>query len=240
MLRLRHALTIILVFALSSTTSANERWTWFNESSGGSVFYVDDLSIRDVGGFRQVWMMRSERSSSVKPRSTINLMEIDCDARRSRSLQTISYSGAKRSGKTLDIWKSEDWLYPPPNSVLDTLMERICEDAAPTWKSTWWKLSKEDDTLNYYLDEASVTRVESNFIVRTMLDLPPNPGPRSMISIEEIDCSQRRLRQLSGSSHSGPMGAGNVMRDDSSIKPWISVEKETLRDRLLQRICQAM
>lgn len=118
---------IIALLTLSvGLTPAWAEWV----PSGGSKLH--DLYIRaDViksGETIQGWVMLDGRSDNKeKNASFVQLIEVRCNSGQERVLQTIWYYGQLGTGEVMHKSnKAEEWFYPSPDSLNETIFRRLC------------------------------------------------------------------------------------------------------------------
>ena len=118
------ALTLSVMF--SSTSFAG--WTKVSESVSGNTFYVDFERIRKHDGLVYFWRLRDYlKPDEYGVLSAKVYKQGDCKVFR---FKTLSYSFHKEPmGRgTGDVHESvkKDWKYPHPNSVGETILNRVC------------------------------------------------------------------------------------------------------------------
>ena len=113
-----------------STTSFAD-WTEVSESVDGDTFYVDFERIRKHGGYVYYWML----SDYLKPDETEILSgkvyhQGDCELFRFKGL-SWSFHKEPMGGGTgeIDNEPDKDWTYPPPDSVIETVLKAVCRIA---------------------------------------------------------------------------------------------------------------
>ena len=125
----------IIAAALASTvalaTPVFAEWTKV-ATGGGNTFYIDYDTVKENDGYVYYW----EMTDMLKPfeNGTLSgkfLNELDCDIpRKYRSLSVVFYNQPMAGGNG-DAQKasSDEWKYPSPNTVGDTLTNAACEYA---------------------------------------------------------------------------------------------------------------
>ena len=117
-----------LVFTVMFSSTSFAEWTEVSKGGGGDTFYVDFERIRKHGGYTNYWML----TDFFKPNEYGDLssrahQQVDCEAFRVRSL---SWSYHKkplgRDGNKIHSPKTPEWVYPPPNSVLEEVLKAVC------------------------------------------------------------------------------------------------------------------
>ncbi len=63
-------------------------------------------------------------------------------------------------------------------------------------------------------------------------------GVRSFRALTEVDCTGRRLRILSYTSHSEPMATGGVMGSGKPKPQWAKITPGTLGSNMLKYVCR--
>ena len=120
-------LFIIFTF-LFSTTSWGE-WSYVTEN-GGNKWYYDKDRVRKSGKFLYFW----ELTDFLKPNkygnlSTTSYVQLDCSIFRFKNLKFQTYKNSMGEGEmTGDITPPDEWDYPLPNTLSETLYKKICEE----------------------------------------------------------------------------------------------------------------
>ena len=103
-------------------------WTKTTGNVSGDNFYVDFDRIRKHDGYVYYW----ELSDYLKPSpygmlSATTYMQGDCKLFRDKVLSDSFYNDSMGNG-TLNSSSSEeeDWDYPPPNSIGETVLNFVC------------------------------------------------------------------------------------------------------------------
>ena len=96
--------------------------------------------------------------------------------------------------------------------------------AAASASAEWVKVSEASDTV-FYVDPASITDQGGFRRVSVMEDTAnPEPGAaRSRRVLYEIDCALNRLRSLSITGYSEPMGQGEEVASWEGESGWLSI-----------------
>lgn len=122
--------SILIFFVMSPSTSAG--WSEVTKSaSGDTVYYVDFERIRKRDGYVYYWELVDYLEPTAYGQHLSNRVfyEADCGApRKERALTRDYYTQAMGQGtpkKTDD--EARDWQFPPPNSVMETIIESVCE-----------------------------------------------------------------------------------------------------------------
>ncbi len=117
--------TLIFTVIFSSTSFAG--WTKVDTNSVGDTFYVDFERIRKNDGSVYFWVL----SDYLKPTKYGDLSskvyyEGDCKLFRMMRLSS-SYHKQPMGGGTGDVnTLKQDWSYPSPNSVIETILKKVC------------------------------------------------------------------------------------------------------------------
>jgi hypothetical protein len=127
--RMKTLLTIFtLVFTVMFSSTSYADWTKLGENVSGNTFYVDFERIRKHGGYVYWW----DLIDYLKPTKFSNLStEIynqgDCKLFRYKGLSYIHHKQPMGRG-TGDSKspKNPEWKYPPPDSVIEGALKKIC------------------------------------------------------------------------------------------------------------------
>ena len=107
--------------------------------------------------------------------------------------------------------------------------------------SAWaeWVLISGDDTVDHYIDPATI-RKDGNLVrVWEISDLKTRStaGDLSRRIRYEYDCKQERIKLLSFSTHSGPMANGTTLLSDSSDGEWLHIPPGSIGESVLKIVC---
>jgi hypothetical protein len=111
------------------STSAWAEWVWFGANQRGTVYYVDPSTKKD-GSRPRVWqfVIYSETKSN-GTRSYKSLKEADCSGGRSRDLTSLYFYDADANNLKNIENTPDEWSYPVPESVSESLFIYLCGKA---------------------------------------------------------------------------------------------------------------
>ena len=119
--------TLVFTLMFSSTSFAD--WTKVSESVNGTSLYVDFERIRKHDGYVYWWVL----GDYLKPDkygdfSAKVYKQGDCKLFRFKSLSSSYHTQPMGEGQpsTTGVIKNQQWEYPPPNSVSETLLKSVC------------------------------------------------------------------------------------------------------------------
>jgi len=122
---------LALTFAVMFSSSLYAGWTKVTENKDGNIFYVDFERIRKNDGYIYYW----ELGDFLKPfvngyLSSKVYHQGDCKLFRYKSLSRSFYKESMGEG-SVDSHSPENpkWVYPPPNSVTETVLQSVCANA---------------------------------------------------------------------------------------------------------------
>ena len=122
--------SLILTCVMLLTGSAWAEWVKVAESDGGTIFYIDDETIRKFGNMRLVWEIQNlparNKAGALSNRSR---SEYDCTNERYRMLSFSLHSGLMASGQNLmsiPVNLSEPWRDVPPDTSAETILKYVC------------------------------------------------------------------------------------------------------------------
>jgi hypothetical protein len=101
-----------------------------SESVNGNTYYVDFERIRKHGGHAYFWYL----TDYLKPTpsgalSDKTYIEGDCNKFRYKWLSVSFHKEPMGRGTGVSLTlpeKYKDWVYPPPNTVLETVLKSVC------------------------------------------------------------------------------------------------------------------
>jgi hypothetical protein len=118
---------LALTFSVMFSSSSYAGWTEVGKNVSGNTFYVDFERIRKVDGYVYFWQL----IDYLTPISTAMLSgkvysQGDCKLFRFKSL-SFSFHKEPMGGGTGDVnTQPQDWTYPSPNSVDETILKSVC------------------------------------------------------------------------------------------------------------------
>ena len=126
----RMILTALVGVVIFSSTSFAE-WKKVSKNIDGDTWYVDFERIRKVDGYVYWW----ELEDHLKPDkdgdySYKHYRQGDCKLFRRKNLSSIYYKEPMGRGTyTPHKLKNPEWNYPPPNSVNESILKKVCKYA---------------------------------------------------------------------------------------------------------------
>ena len=124
---------LLLIFALLFSTAMSSspvraEWTEVSKNVDGTIFYVDLEKIKKQDGYVYFW----ELINFLEPIGDILwsakvYIQADCKLFKHKSLSGSFYKEPMGMG-TADTVNSpdKDWFYPPPNSLEETILKKVC------------------------------------------------------------------------------------------------------------------
>ena len=125
---MKSLLTILtLVFTVMFSSTSFAEWTKVSENVLGDTVYVDFERIRKVDGYVYIWELIDYLKPDKYGDLSVKLyIQGDCKLFRYKNL-SFSYHKEPMGGGTGDVnTQKQDWTYPPPNSVSETLLKSVC------------------------------------------------------------------------------------------------------------------
>lgn len=92
------------------------------------LIYLDSQSVKKVGEHIQVQALNevAETETDIAV-SVISIEEVDCRARKSRTLSYVAYPGPMGAGEPLtSVSEPEDWSSAGPNTTQEAMIELAC------------------------------------------------------------------------------------------------------------------
>ena len=120
--------TLILVFTVIFSSTSFADWTKVTQNVRGSTFYVDFERIRKVDEYVYFWAL----SDLLKPDEDGDLSykhyhQGDCKLFRHKILSGSNHKEPMGGGTgTIVNTPDEEWRYPPPNDVWETILKSVC------------------------------------------------------------------------------------------------------------------
>ena len=125
------ALLFSLTMMFASPSYAE--WTKVGEDVDGNTYYADFARIRKVSGYVYYWtLMDNLKPTKWGDLSSKNYLQGDCKLFRYKWL-SFSYYKEPMGGGTGDVSepvaKNKGWKYPPPDSSIETVLNKVCKVA---------------------------------------------------------------------------------------------------------------
>lgn len=131
--------------------------------------------------------------------------------------------------------------------LLSALVIWLCTVLPNSWAqsaSPNWQATTATERGQFYIDPASVRRVDGIVRVRTLLDyklsqLTHNGKAfRSAVSLMEIDCKSDTGRIVEMSYHPAPMMGGPRVETQGMVQDWQNISPESPVRRIAARVCK--
>ena len=119
----------LLFSTLLFSSPSFAEWKFVSSTVRGAKYYVDFDRIQIKQKYIYYWELTDYASEDgYGYLSDITKVVVDCDLQRFQNLQVTNYKGAMGSGVTTGYGKpSSKWLYPPPNTIKETMVFRMCK-----------------------------------------------------------------------------------------------------------------
>jgi hypothetical protein len=121
---------ILVLFLLSTSFSAIAEWTYISSSNMSNVeFYVDFDRLKKQDGISSFWVLQNyPKLDKFGDFSNISKTQSDCSEMGYRDMHVYYYSAPMGKGKiNISEIETSVWRYPPPNSVMETVLESVCD-----------------------------------------------------------------------------------------------------------------
>ena len=91
-----------------------------------ATYYVDFDRIRKVDGYVYYWMLSDYSKPSQGYLSYLMYKQGDCKLFRHQFLSLTMHKEPMGGGKGVNHGKPQEWFYPPPNTVTETILKSVC------------------------------------------------------------------------------------------------------------------
>ena len=123
-------LLLALVFTVTFSSPSFADWTEVDKNVSGDTFYVDFERIRKHGGYVYFWYL----SDLLKPiergiLSAKTYKQGDCKLFRYKDLSVFWHKEPMGGGTGKPYTPPDKWYYPPPDTVGETILNKVCEYA---------------------------------------------------------------------------------------------------------------
>ncbi len=128
---MKKSLTILtLVFTVMFPSTSFAEWTKMGTTNAQDTYYVDLERIRKVDGYVYFWELAdySKPVTQMMLLSSKRYFQVDCKILRYKILSYVYHKQpmGRDAGETSEPVNKE-WRYPPPNSIVEKILETACE-----------------------------------------------------------------------------------------------------------------
>ena len=105
------------------------KWTEVAKSANGETCYIDFESIEERDGYVYFWTLQDYVTrQSAGEMSSKSYNQVDCDSLRWKMINFLSFSEPMGEGgvDSSDNIPSENWTYPPPDSIAEGILKTVC------------------------------------------------------------------------------------------------------------------
>ena len=105
------------------------KWTEVAKSANGETCYIDFESIEERDGYVYFWTLQDYVTrQSAGEMSSKSYNQVDCDPLRWKMINFLSFSEPMGEGgvDSSDNIPSENWTYPPPDSIAEGILKTVC------------------------------------------------------------------------------------------------------------------
>ena len=121
-------LLVIIFTFLFSTTSWGE-WIYVTKTLSGSNVYYDKVSVRKSGKYILFWYLQNSKPTKFGDLSATKHTKLDCSLFRFKYLRFRTFNKSMGEGNmTSDYTPKDEWWYPPPDSIVEYVYNKICEE----------------------------------------------------------------------------------------------------------------
>ena len=115
-------LLLVIIFTFLFSTTSWSEWSYVSENVDGDKYYYDKDRVIKSGKYHYFWML----TDYLKPMggeflSVTRYTQLDCSIFR--------YKGSSISSIIMigEMTLRDEWKYPQPESILETLLNKVCE-----------------------------------------------------------------------------------------------------------------
>ena len=115
-------------------------WTKVSENVDGDTFYVDFERIKKHDGYVYYWYLIDYLKPTFGDLSAKTYNQGDCKTFRYKWLSMSFHREPMGGGTGKDEKPDKEWRYPPPDTVIETILKSVCQYADQHKK--WWESLK--------------------------------------------------------------------------------------------------
>jgi hypothetical protein len=163
--------------------------------------------------------------------SIATYFEADCGLYRVKPLIFNAYTQEMALGKPETLNLKEDWDYPKPYTLGDTILSLVCKRNnrfKDSYYGNWYEVSTHvDGSSSFYMDPDSIKEKDGNLNFWTLIDYasPMKDMPLkilSQVSRVEVNCEENKLRNEVIIDYDDNMGNGEMkLLDESPSTDWM-------------------
>ena len=130
-------LLLVIIFTfLFSNTSWGE-WSYVVNNVEGSKYYYDKDRVRKSGKYLYFWDLIDYLKPLKGDFSVNRYIQLDCSIFRFKMLSIRNFKNSMGEGKiTADYsYSPKEWDYPKPNSALEFMLNKVCEEHQKNYES---------------------------------------------------------------------------------------------------------
>ena len=119
-----------LIFSLVICSSPSfAQWVKVGQNDSGYTYYINFKTIKKKNGFVYYWVISDYlKPDKWKDMSSKTLYEADCKyPKKERKIYATYHTQPFAKGEPSTVSPdTRDWYYPSPNSVMELMLEKVC------------------------------------------------------------------------------------------------------------------
>jgi len=232
----------------------NNEWVEAAVDANGDIHYIDfDINYIDfdnieiANGYNYFWEMTNYSKPTDEHLSIATYFEADCGLFRVKPLIFNAYTQEMALGKPETLNLKEEWDYPKPYTLGDTILSLICKRDnrfKDSYYGNWYEVSTHvDGSSSFYMDPDSIKEKDGNLIFWTLIDYvsPMEDMPLkilSEVSRMEVSCEENKLRNEVIIHYTDNMGKGDMkLLNESPSTDWMTPPPGSNYDGYIQFSC---
>ena len=196
------------------------------------INYIDFDNVEIANEYHYFWEMTNYSKPTDEHLSIATYFEADCGLNRVKPLIFNAYTQEMALGKPETLNLKEDWDYPKPYTLGDTILSLVCKRDnrfKDSYYGNWYEVSTHvDGSSSFYMDPDSIREKDGNLTFWTLIDYasPMKDMPLkilSQVSRMEVSCEENKLRNEVIIDYDDNMGKGEMkLLNESPSTDWMT------------------
>ena len=123
------SILVTILFSMIFTFPSYGNWVKVGQSADQQfTYYVDYNKVKKRGDYLFYWELEDYSKPDFDFLSSLAYRQVDCSQFRFKNLSFIMYASNMGKGDASPVQpRNKGWIYPPPNSVSETSIEKVCK-----------------------------------------------------------------------------------------------------------------
>jgi hypothetical protein len=230
---------VVILSCLFLSSAHSAEWVYIYGSPNSSRFYYDKSSISFIQKDKvRAWTKIKKVDGSFQ----LSLIEYRCQNKMTNVLSLNTYNEEGKVEETYSL-KKTDWQPVVPDSIMDLCLTEICsaknkgkqvKSSKESSRGNWIFIDEGDANKKHYYDKNDLKYLSRNRVI--LRHKSQNTDSTYTISKREIDCAEKRIRQLSVCVYDkdDDMMMPEIIRDSD----WSYIKPDTIGEDISTLLCK--